>query len=159
MRTVILFRTLFVILLTALFTTSFSQTIHFQSAKERNENKPQLFAKDSTKSLFNKEYIEDILSMSVDDKVEIELTKHTTFKGKITLINNPHSTATTMMLKSDDVDSLMFIISKITVPPDDTIYRALLMSNNYKDMLMLEKDNHDGKYYWSKRETADLIPD
>jgi len=158
MRTVTLFRTLFVILLTALITTSFSQTIQFQSAKDRNVNKPQLFTKDTTKSLFNEYYIDDVLSMSIDEEVEIELTKHTTFKGKVTSIHNHHPT-NIMALKSHDVKDLMLIVSKVIIMPGEIMYRALLISNDHKDVLVLEKDDHDGKYYWNKKEVADLIPD
>jgi len=131
---------------------SFSQSIVFQSAKERNANKPQLFIKDSIKALFNEEYIEDILSMSLDEDVEIELTKHTTFKGRVILIHNTSTDVVTMSLKSHDIDSLTLI-------PDEVIYRCLLMSNTHKDALVLEKDEHDGKYYWTRKEVADLIPD
>jgi hypothetical protein len=137
----------------------FSQSIVFQSAKERNANKPQLFIKDSIKALFNEEYIEDILSMSLDEDVEIELTKHTTFKGRVILIHNTSTDVVTMSLKSHNVDSLTLILSRVTVIPDEVIYRCLLMSNTHKDVLVLEKDKHDGKYYWTRKEVADLIPD
>jgi hypothetical protein len=141
-----------------LITTSFSQTIQFQTAKDRNVNKPQLFTKDTTKSLFNENYIEDILSMSIDGEVEIELTKNTIFKGKVTSIHN-HDPTNIMALKSYDIKDLMLIVSKVTIMPGEVIYRALLMSNDHKDILVLEKDDHDGKYYWNKKEASDLIPD
>lgn len=138
---------------------SFSQPLIFQSAKERNVNKPQLFIKDSIRSLFNEGYIEDILSMSINEDVEIELTKHTIFKGSVISIHNYPTNIVTMSLRSHNVDSLILIVSKVTIMPGQVVYRSLLMSNSHKDILILEKDNHDEKYYWIRKEVADLIPD
>jgi len=152
MRTVILFRTLFVTLLTMLSTASFSQTMRFQSAKEKNANKPSLFTNDSAVSKLQPTFINQLSIAERHDIVSLRITHNTKFEGIVLRVDKTDKLVS-ITVKSLEVDNLTLIFSDRIDETGEHVYRAILMGNKYKDVLILE-NNH-----WYKKEMSDLIQD
>jgi len=139
--------TLFLILLSSL---SFAQ--EFQTRKEKDKDKPYLFIKDSTISKLQLTFIEQLSNVERHDIVNLRITHYTKFEGIVTRIIKTDKLIS-ITVNSLEIDNLILIYSDVTLETGEHIYRAVLMSKNHKDVLILE-NNH-----WHKKEMSDLISD
>jgi hypothetical protein len=140
-------------------TTTFSQDLHFKSGKEKNQNKPQLFAKESSRFSAGPEFFNQILSGRLQQQLTVRLTSKTTFRGKVTSITHDAPGLETITLKSTETPGLVLSLSRVEIPGEGVVFRGMMMSAGHSDMLMLEKDAVTGQYLWNKKQVAHMIPD
>ena len=124
----------------------------FQSRKEKDKNKPSLFTKDSVISKLQSTFIEQISNIEKHDIVNLRITQYTKFEGIVTQIIKTDKLIS-LTINSLEIDNLILIYSDIKLESGEHVYRAMLMSNKYKDVLILENNN------WYKKGMSDLIPD
>jgi hypothetical protein len=153
-------KTLQFVLLLSLFTNlTFAQGVHFASGREKNSNKPQMFANEPTRSSVKPDFFNKLLSNKVNDQVTIAVTSTTSFTGKVTAITKDAPGLETMIIQSTDVAGLVLSVSKTLIPGEGITYRGVMMSKDHNDMLVLEKDPVTGSYMWNKKSVAHMIPD
>lgn len=141
-------------LITVLFIilSSFSFSQEFQSRKDRDKNKPELFTKDSVLSKLQPTFIEQISNVERHDIVSLRITKYTKLEGIVTRVIKTDNLIS-ITINSLELNGLILIYSDNKLESGEHIYRAMLMSKNHKDVLILENS------YWHKKEMSDLIPD
>ena len=141
-------------LITVLFIilSSFSFAQEFQWRKERDKNKPSLFTKDSILSKLQPTFIEQLSNVEIHDVVNLRVTTFTKMEGIVTRVIKTDNLIS-ITINSLEINGLILIYSDSKLETGEHIYRAMLMSKNHKDVLILENK------YWHKKEMSDLIPD
>ena len=141
-------------LITVLFIilSSFSFAQEFQWRKERDKNKPSLFTKDSILSKLQPTFIEQLSNVEIHDVVNLRVTTFTKMEGIVTRVIKTDNLIS-ITINSLEINGLILIYSDSKLETGEHIYRAMLMSKNHKDVLILENK------YWYKKELSDLIPD
>jgi hypothetical protein len=138
---------------------AFSQDLHFKSGKEKQQNKPQLFAKEASRFSVRPEFFNQMLSSRVQQQVAITITPKTVFRGTVTAITHDAPGLETIIMKSTETPGLVLSLSRLEIAGEGVTYRGMMMGTGYSDMLMLEKDPATGSYVWNKKEIAHMIPD
>lgn len=149
----------FVLLLCLSASFTFAQDVQFRSGREKNSNKPQMFAKAPTRISVKPEFFNNILSYKKEQTVTVSLSSTVSFTGKVTAITKDAPGLETIIMQSTDVPGLVFSISKVQIPGEGVQYRGVMMSKEHSDMMMLEKDKITGAYVWNKKSVAQMIPD
>jgi len=129
----------------------------FETRKERDKNKPQLFEKESVTSPVSIEFLETVFSLKLEQEVTLQITPKTKFKGIVVSVKES-GIYKVVSIQSTEISSASLIISKIK-GQEDTQTRALIFSKEYKDVLVLEYNTDVGRYVWHKKELCDLLPD
>ena len=132
--------------------SSFSFAQEFQTRKERDKNKPYFFIKDSLISKLQPIFIEQLSKVERHDIVSLRVTTHTKFEGIITRFIKTDKLIS-LTVNSLEVQNSILIYTDITTETGEHVYKAILMSKEHKDVLILENN------YWYKKEMSDLIPD
>jgi hypothetical protein len=92
------------------------------------------------------------------DIVTIPITQNTVFKGVVSKIKETDNLRI-ITIKSYEIENVTFIFSNRLLQNGENIYRGVIMSNNHKDILSLEKDEISSDYIWHKKELSDILPD
>lgn len=129
----------------------------FESRKERDENKPQMFENEALISSVSIEFLETVFSLKLEQDVTLQITSKTKFKGIVVSVKESE-TYKVVSIQSTEISSASLIISKIK-GQEDTHTRAVIFSKDYKDVLVLEHNLDVGRYVWHKKELCDLLPD
>jgi hypothetical protein len=147
------------LLLLASVTVSFSQDFQFQSGREKHDGKPQMFQSIAQKFAVKSNFIEEVMSVTEKQTVSLSLTEGLSFKGSVLAKQNDQQGLTTVVIQSAEVSDLFLTISKVVMPDQPVLYRAIIMSKSYSDVLVLEKDPVTGTYNWNKIMLSRLLPD
>jgi hypothetical protein len=132
--------------------SSFSFAQEFQPRKEKDKNKPSLFVKDSVISKLQPTFIEQLSKVERHDIVSLRVTTHTKIEGIVTRFIKMEKLIS-LTVNSLEIQNLILIYTDITTETGEHIYKAIIMSKEHKDVLILENN------YWYKKEMSDLIPD
>jgi hypothetical protein len=151
------------IILTLIFSviyslTALSQDVHFPSAEEKNQHKPQLFDKDQERTVALSEFFETVSLLQLNQEVTLQVTPKTKFIGRVTSIT-VNNTIRMVAMRSTEIPCLVLMVSQIDLNTKRPSYRGIMFSNNHKDLLMLEIDATSGKHIWHKKELSDILPD
>ena len=121
-------------------------------SKDKDKDKPELFTKDSLLSNLQPTFIEKLSNAERHDIVSLRITKYTKLEGIVTRVIKTDNLIS-ITINSLEINGLILIYSDSKLETGEHIYRAMLMSKNHKDVLILENK------YWYKKELSDLIPD
>lgn len=126
----------------------------FQSAKEKNQNKPLLFNNYSDTVEINPRFFNIITTFNLEDRVNFTVMNEMIFKGKVNIL---HETTDyrTISIESEERPGLKLIISHTS----EDKYYGIIGSVNHKDVFVLRMDEKNKKYVWVKKEISDMIPD
>jgi hypothetical protein len=147
------------LLLFACTTISFSQDYAFQSGREKNDGKPQLFQNIAQKFAVKTNFIDDVMNVTAKQTVLFSVTDGLEFKGTVSSKLNDQQGLTTVTIQSADVSGLFLTLSKVVMPDQSVVYRGIMMSKSHSDILVLDKDPITGNYNWSKMKLSMLLPD
>lgn len=137
---------------------SFSQESDFKSAKEKNENKPELFKKDDRTISIEEGFFNKIFSKESGDTLDLELTPNVNFKGRV--IGSVYTENFDIIsVSSINLDGVRLLISRKNLVSGQKNYFGFVLSINHKDGLKLEMAKDSGNYQWVKKEMSEIIPD
>jgi hypothetical protein len=136
-----------------------AQDITFRSNREKQLYKPQLFVKEAARLSVRQNFINEMLTLRLNQQVTIQVTPKTNFKGRVSAIKNEVPGLQTYILQSSEIPGLVLSISKLEKNGEAPVYRGIMISKDHSDMLMLEKDIQTGEYVWNKKQVAHVIPD
>lgn len=131
---------------------SFSQ--EYESAKDRNKNKPALFINYPDTSEVHPNFFNQISSIELNDKVTIQISQQIIFKGVVNIL---HETIDyrTVSVESEETPGLRLILSHTS----EDKYYGIIGCINHKDVIVLRFNEDIDKYNWIKKEIADILPD
>lgn len=132
----------------------FSQEVNFQSAKDRNKNKPVMFNSYADTSDVHSNFFNSISSAKLNDKVVIQITQQQFFKGKVHIL---HETTDyrSISIESEETPGLRIILTRT----NEDKYYGIIGCVKHKDVIVLKFNEVTNKYIWIKKEMSDLIPD
>lgn len=141
-----------IIALSLVFNVSYSQ--EYESAKEKNKNKPTLFYGHPDSSDVHPNFFNSISSVKLGDNVTLQVTQQFSFKGKVKIL---HETLDyrTVSIESEETIGLRLILSHTS----DDKYYGIIGCVKHKDVITLRFNQTSNKYQWIKKEIADIIPD
>lgn len=149
----------YVLFFSTLSFQSFSQELQFESGRQKNDKKPELFHNMSVKSRVSSSFINDVMSFQLKQQVNIPVGNGFLFNGKVAAITNDAPGLTTISIQSSDVKDMVLSLSRVVMPDQTIIYRGIVISKNHSDMLIFEKDPVTGEYTWNKKTVSQMIPD
>lgn len=149
----------YVLLFSTISFQSFSQELQFESGRQKNDKKPELFHNMSVKSRVSSSFINDVMSFQLKQQVNIAVGNGFLFNGKVTAITNDAPGLTTISIQSSDVKDMVLSLSQLVLPDQTIMYRGIVISKNHSDMLIFEKDPVTGEYIWNKKTVSQMIAD
>jgi hypothetical protein len=132
---------------------SYSQDLNWNSAKEKNVNKPLMFKEFADTIDTHPGLLTIVFNTQLNQKVTLPVMNNMIIKGKVNIF---HTTPEyqSISIESEEKPGLRLIISKNI----EGKYIGVIGCVKHKDIFILyEKENN--QYYWIKKEYADLIPD
>ena len=138
---------------------SFSQELQFTSGREKNDNKPAYFQSVSSRVSLTSSAIEDFFNYQLQQEVAIDVLPGLLFKGKVFSITNDAPGLTSIAIQSIEKNGMVLSFSKLILADQSILYRGMIQSKKYSDMLMLEKDPVTGLYNWNKKLVSHLLSD
>jgi ribosomal protein S4E len=149
----------YVLLFSTISFQSFSQELQFESGRQKNDKKPELFHSMSVKSRVSSSFINDVMSYQLKQQVNVAVGSGFLFNGKVTAITNDAPGLTTISIQSSDVKDMVLSLSRVVMPDQTITYRGIVISKNHSDMLIFEKDPITGEYSWNKKTVSQMIAD
>lgn len=151
---------LFVLLLSLSVTASFAQEeLKFSSGRDKHDGKPQLFASLSQKFSVTTGFIDELMNSKKNQEVTLQVTDGFAFTGKVISRSSEVPGLETVTAESTERKGLILTVSKITTPDEGVIYRGMLSSRDFSDIILLEKDIVTGLYQWTKKKLSQAISD
>jgi hypothetical protein len=141
-----------------IFISSISFGQEFQSRKEKDKDKPSLFAHEHSHTKVLPSFFNQMSVIKKGDIVTLPITQNTIFKGVVSRISEMDD-LTIIAIKSQEISNLTLIFADRILQSGEHVYRGVIMSNNHKDMLSLEKDETSSDYIWHKKQLSDILPD
>lgn len=126
----------------------------YESAKDRNKNRPVLFNKFLDTTEVNPNFFNQISSVQLNDKVTIQISQQFILKGVVNIL---HETIDyrAVSIESEEIPGLRLILSHTS----ENKYYGIVGCVKHKDVLTLRLNEITNKYVWVKKEFADIIPD
>lgn len=142
------------ILIMVVFSSLRAESQHFQSRKEKDNNKPLLFQDHPDTSDVHPNFFNVVSSLEISDKVTIQVTQGLTIKGIVKIIEETIEYRK-VLVESKEIPSLKIILSHTI----ENEYIGFVKCNMHRDMLFLYRDKTTKEYIWIKREVSEILPD
>ncbi|WP_407525093.1 hypothetical protein PDL71_02930 [Lacibacter sp. MH-610] len=150
----------FILVMSLSVSAAFSQEdFHFTSGKEKHDGKPQQFKHLSSKFSVKPGFLNEILSVRLDEQVSFQLADGFVFSGKVITKTRESNGLEIVTVESQQKKGLILSVSKFTKADGSIDFMGLITSRDISDMIMLEKDIITGNYMWTRKNLSQMIAD